>query len=126
MRSLGLEFLCPQAPLWISSCNLPLSQSWWESAVLDLGVVLSLQPEEGRNSSVESAEEKDRNDAKSLVKTKKGKRKKVKNHALHLLVRKDQVILCLKRHSPKLEFVPLFAFWSILPGFFIFLTIYSQ
>lgn len=30
-RGGGLEFgfLRPQAPLWISSCNVPLSQSWW-------------------------------------------------------------------------------------------------
>lgn len=47
-------------------------------------------------------------------------RKKVKNWVLHLLVRKDQVILCLRRQSPKLGFLPLFAFWSILPGFVLF------
>ena len=39
---LGFGFLRPQAPLWISSCNVPLSQSWWERTVLDMGMVLSL------------------------------------------------------------------------------------
>lgn len=37
-----LRVCLPQALLWISSCNLPLSQSWCESVVLDLGMVLNL------------------------------------------------------------------------------------